>query len=231
MIKVIFLDIDNTLLSFSGYVKETMRKGFAEYGLKPYNDSMYGVFERINNYLWSRIEQGTLTFAELMKVRWNMIFDALGIRFDGELFEAYFGESLFSSAVPEDGAAEMLAYLSKEYTLCAASNGPYEQQLNRLRVGGMFDYFTHFFISEKIGAPKPGREFFDACFRTLRESGYPALMPGETMIIGDSISSDIAGGKAYGIRTCLYHPADRPAIDTEDADFVISGLHEIKLIL
>ena len=29
MIQVVLIDIDNTLLSFSGYVKETMREGFA----------------------------------------------------------------------------------------------------------------------------------------------------------------------------------------------------------
>ena len=34
MIQVVLIDIDNTLLSFSGYIKEAMRDGFAQYGLK-----------------------------------------------------------------------------------------------------------------------------------------------------------------------------------------------------
>ena len=34
MIKVVLVDIDNTLLSFTGYVKEAMREGFSFYGLK-----------------------------------------------------------------------------------------------------------------------------------------------------------------------------------------------------
>lgn len=29
MIQVVLIDIDNTLLSFSGYIKEAMRDGFA----------------------------------------------------------------------------------------------------------------------------------------------------------------------------------------------------------
>ena len=36
MIKVALIDIDNTLLSFTGYVKEAMREGFSFFGLKPY---------------------------------------------------------------------------------------------------------------------------------------------------------------------------------------------------
>lgn len=39
MIKVVFLDVDDTLLSFSEYVKQAMRDGFKKYGLKPYTDS------------------------------------------------------------------------------------------------------------------------------------------------------------------------------------------------
>ena len=52
LVKVIFIDIDNTLLSFTGYVKDAMREGFNYFGLKPYTETMFPVFERINNSLW-----------------------------------------------------------------------------------------------------------------------------------------------------------------------------------
>ena len=44
MLKVILFDIDNTLLSFDGYVEEAMRSGFREFGIGPYEDSKPGVF-------------------------------------------------------------------------------------------------------------------------------------------------------------------------------------------
>lgn len=34
--KAIFIDIDNTLLDFDAYVRESMRAGFACFGLRPY---------------------------------------------------------------------------------------------------------------------------------------------------------------------------------------------------
>ncbi len=231
MIKVVFIDIDNTLLSFSGYVKEAMRDGFAQFGFKPYTEAMFPVFEKINNRLWGQLEQGTLSYEELIKIRWNMIFKELGIAFDGQVFEEYFREKLFYSAVPEQGAVELLEYLSRRYVLCAASNGPYEQQINRLRIAKMHDYFAHFFISSRIGAQKPNRAFFDYCFRELRTSGFPELLPEETMIIGDSISSDISGGNAYGMHTCLYQKHTVPDADISGADHVAASLNEIERIL
>ena len=43
---------------------------------------------------------------------------------------------LHESAVPVAGAREMLEHLHGKYRLCAASNGPYAQQVNRLRARG-----------------------------------------------------------------------------------------------
>ncbi len=231
MIKVVFIDIDNTLLSFTDYVKESMREGFPSFGLKPYTEAMFPTFKRINNALWRRLEQGMLTLEELEKCRWDLIFKELGIDFDGVTFEAYFKERLYYSAIPEKGAEDMLKYLSRRYTLCVASNGPYEQQMNRLRIGKMNAYFTHYFISSRIGAQKPSRQFFDRCFGILREAAFPDLVPEEGIIIGDSVSSDISGGFDYGMHTCLYQKGDMPIHGSPKAEYVISSLAEIENIL
>lgn len=81
LIKVILIDIDNTLLSFTGYVKEAMREGFSYFGLKPYTEDMFPVFERINNSLWRQLEQGALTFEELIDCRWDLFFKELDIHY------------------------------------------------------------------------------------------------------------------------------------------------------
>ena len=142
-----------------------------------------------------------------------------------------FRDRLFYSAVPEDGAVDLLKYLSSKYTLCAASNGPYEQQINRLKIGEMDEYFTCCFISSQIGAQKPGRQFFDHCFRVLRETEYPDLAPEEVIIIGDSISSDISGGRDYGMHTCLYQKSENSERSDHGAEHVVKSLAEIKNIL
>lgn len=231
MIKAVFIDIDDTVFSFSGFVKKAMRDGFEKFGLKPYTDEMYPIFEKINNELWRRVELNKLTIQQLCKIRWNMIFERINISFDGTEFENYFCEELHQSAVFEPHALELLNYLKDGYILCAASNGPYEQQYNRLKVGGIDTYFSHIFISSAIGAKKPDKEFFDYCFSKLRRSGCDSLLPEETIIIGDSLTSDIAGGRNYGMKTCLYTKGKEYDSDYKPADYIVSDLSDIMKIL
>ena len=231
MIKAVFLDIDNTLLSFSGYVKEAMRDGFAQFGLKPYTEDMFEVFEGINTGLWQQLERGELSFEGLMAVRWQRIFAALDIDFDGPTFEQYFREKLFVSAVPMPHAKELLEYLHGRYVLCVASNGPLEQQRNRLRIADMARYFSHVFVSGDLGVQKPEREFFVRCFDRLRAAELPELQPEETIIIGDSLSSDMAGGLAFGMHTCLYHPGGVPDNCPAEIGHIVTDLSEIRQFL
>lgn len=208
MIKAVFLDIDDTLLSYMGYVRECMQTGFRKFGIGTYREAMLPVFEQVSGSLWRQLEHGELTFDELCDIRWQLVFDRLGIDFDGPTFEKYFGENLVWSAIPMPGAAELVDYLSGRYVLCAASNGPYEQQVNRLKIAGMYDSFSHTFVSSQVGAQKPDAAFFDRCFEVLRASELPGLRPEETALIGDSMTSDIAGGVGYGMHTYLLQ-ADR----------------------
>ena len=147
MLKVVMFDIDNTLLSFDEYVKESMRNGFEKFEIGTYKDEMFETFTEVNTGLWHTLEKGEINFEQLKKNRWNMIFERLGISADGVVFEKYFRECLFESAIPIDGAIELLDYLRGKYTLCVASNGPYLQQMNRLKICDMSPYFSDFFIS------------------------------------------------------------------------------------
>ncbi len=225
--KAIFIDIDNTILSFDEYVKNTMQTGFKKYGLKLFEPQMQSVFNKINNRLWKMIEDKQLTFEELSKIRWNTIFDALEIDFDGVVFEKYFRDSLYDSAIPVDGAYDMLDYLKGKYVLCAASNGPFEQQIHRLKLANMHKYFDCICISERAGAAKPSEKFFDYAFEKLNEGRKDIISPNESVIIGDSLTSDIEGGIRYGMKTCLYSKK----LKNTNADWEISRLEQIKDIL
>ena len=235
MIRVLFIDIDNTLLDFDGYVRETMKKGFQKFDLKPYTEEMFPVFRRINTELWQEIEDGKLTLAELTKIRWSRILETLNIDFDGIRFEDYFREGLFHSAIPIDGAMEMLSYLEKRYLLCAASNGPYEQQRNRLKKAGMDPFFSHFFISERIGVSKPAEAFFTRSIQELNEAlihrGEDPATPSEIMIIGDSLTSDMAGGQKSGLKTCLFDRERKYKKEDLAVDHIICDLREVSSIL
>lgn len=231
MPKVIFMDVDDTLLSFDGYVKEAMEQGFRYFGLKAYEPWMFDTFTEINNGFWLQIEQGTLSFEELKKERWNTVFAALDISFDGPTFETYFRDHLNDSAIPEPGALEILGYLHEKYILCAASNGPFEQQKHRLAIAGMTPFFEHLFVSENIGAQKPSKDFFDEAFRRLNRERTEPLCPKDSVMIGDSLTSDMAGGKEYGMMTCFYNRKNRSVPEGREPDIMVCSLSEIAQYL
>lgn len=216
--KAFFLDVDNTLLDFDEYVRTSIRDGFAFFQLHTACSDPYAVFTEENNKLWRRIEDGSLTFEGLEQIRWNIIFDKLGIDFDGPRFEQYFREALNESAIPVAGALELACLLHECGLVCAASNGPYYQQVHRLELAGMSKCFDYYFISERLGASKPAPEFFERGFSLLNEGRGIPIQPSECLIIGDSLTSDIAGGKAIGMDTCFYNHSCIPE----------SKIHEYK---
>lgn len=228
MIKVIMFDIDNTLLSFDGYVKSTMKSGFEYFGLGEYNDGMFEVFTRVNGGLWKALERGELNFEELQKIRWNRIFEALGIRGDGISFEKYFRDNIYDNAILESNALEIIKYLSEKYLLCVASNGPFDQQINRLKVGGLYKYFKGFFMSEEVGHSKPSTSFFEICLERLNKLSDEVYSPSDIAIVGDSLSSDIAGGVNFGMTTCYYNPKQNSVPDNIKIDYTINDLIELK---
>ena len=192
---------------------------------------MFDVFTSINTELWLSIEKGEIDLKELQRIRWNRIFESLGISADGIAFEKYFRQCLFESAIEENGALDLVKYLYGKYILCAVSNGPYLQQVNRLRLGGMLPYFTHLFISEEIGYSKPSQEFFTTCMSRLNEKNNQEIMPCDIMIIGDSLSADMAGGIKMGMQTCYYNPHNKSIPCKMNIDYIVTSLKDIEYIL
>lgn len=223
MIKNIFLDIDNTILDFDKCAASSIKAGFKEYGLE-FSEKVREVFTRINNGLWAEIERGTLTKQGLYDVRWNRIFEELGIEADGGSFEHTFKAGLAESAETVDGAHELLEYLAPRYRVCAASNGPRREQENRLARAKMTEYFDFIFTSEGVGAEKPDKAFFDGCFACMKDA-----QTDETVIIGDSPTADIDGGRAYGLTTIWYN--HKGSAEKSRADFTVNKLADIVGVL
>ncbi len=230
MIKAVFIDIDDTLLSFQEYTRQAMREGFPKFGIGTYTEDMFPLFHRYNGDLWRALERGELTYERLLKIRWNYIFEHLGLHGDGEAFEDYFKGELFHNAIVIPGAMELLEYLRGKVLICAASNGPNGQQQNRLKISGMMPYFDALFISEEMGCSKPSTAYFDECFRRLRALTGEEIRPDEVLMLGDSMTSDI-GGAAYGLKTCLYRPEYGGEPLDPKPDYIITDLLEMKEIL
>ena len=124
------------------------------------------------------------------------------------------------------GAWEAVQNLHRKYRLFLASNGTAHVQAQRLRDTGLQQYFEDIFISEELGADKPSREFFARSFARI-----PDFDPSRAMIVGDSLTSDILGGKNAGIATCWVNPHGKKAPEDIQPDYEISSIAELEALL
>lgn len=225
MIKCVLIDIDNTLLDFHKCSREAMLISAENFGIV-FPENYFEIFTVINNSLWEKIEKGELTRQGLFKIRWNMIFEEMGIGADGVLFEDDFRKNIKQSAIPIEGAEEMLKYLSEKYYVCVASNSEFAQQEKRLSKAGMLPFIKKIFTSEEIGFAKPSEEFFAHCKNEL-----PDFRKDEIMVIGDSVKADIEGANSFGFKTCWFNFGKEPHEKCRIADYIVDSLSEIKNIL
>ena len=224
--KAILLDVDNTLLDFNLCAKEAMIQTFSLWKLS-YKEEMFPIFLECNDFLWEEIEKNHITREELYKIRWKMIFEKLGILgIDHVAFDAHFRKGIGESAVPIDGAYVLLEYLARKYILCIASNASHARQVKRLKKANMMPYVAHLFSSEQIGHPKPEEAFFDACLANLA-----GIKREEVVVIGDSLSADIAGGKRSGMQTIWFNYKHEKSSGVYHPDYTVDDLTDILNIL
>ena len=120
----------------------------------------------------------------------------------------------------------MLEYLYTRYDLYLASNGTDSVQTGRIAAAGIEKYFKGLFISQRLGYDKPKIEYFEQCFRRI--DGFKKE---ECIIVGDSPSSDILGGKNAGILTCRYNPKHLPNPENTIPDYEITTLSEFAPLI
>ncbi len=224
MIKYVLIDIDNTLLDFDKCAQTAIKNACNLHGIT-YERRIYDAFSVINENFWKQIERGELTKDELHRIRWQTIFNHVGVNCDGQEFEKTFRKQVTETAETVDGAKDLLVYLSQKYTVGIASNAAHSQQVHRLEMAGLKDYIDKFFVSWDIGFDKPSKKFYDACVNGF---GNP---PRESIImIGDSITADIEGGINSGLKTCWFNKTGAPVPNLK-IDYVVNELSEIKSFL
>ena len=102
------------------------------------------------------------------------------------------------------------------------TNGITRVQKARLRESPLAPLIAGIFVSEEAGAAKPSPAYFDYVFARIGEDRRR-----DCLIVGDSLTSDMAGGIAAGIDTCWYNPARRALPPGMRVTFRISSLEQL----
>ena len=225
MIEFLFLDLDDTILDFKKAEYIAIGKTIADFGVEP-TDEVRHRYHLINKWHWEQLELGTMTRAEILVGRFKVLFDELGVTVDAEKVARTYEKNLGTGHWFLPGAEEAVESLSKKYRLFLASNGTASVQKGRMTSANLYRFFEQVFVSQELGHNKPSKEYFDAAFARI-----PGFDPEKCLMVGDSLTSDILGGKNAGLRTVWVNPAHALARPDIVPDYEIESLSQLEELL
>ncbi len=196
----LLFDLDNTLLDFYDAEKTAFLNTCKIFDLD-FSEANYTEYRKINKKWWSAYEKGECTKQEITTNRFKDYLEFIGKTGDPALIHKTYVSSLSLGKKTMDGALEVLKYFKeKGCTILVVTNGVATTQQKRLENQPINEYIDGVFISDAIGYPKPKKEYFEAVERL---SGV--IFDSKTIIIGDSLTSDIQGGININIDTCYFN--------------------------
>ncbi len=223
--KYLLFDADETLFDF----KKAERHGLSETLRQvngPVNPEIIQEYHVYNDSLWKALERGEITKAALKTDRFRHLIDMFHIQgtTPEEMADKY-QHNLAQGCYLLPGAREVLANLSRKYHCSIVTNGIAYVQHTRFNGSGLQPYIEHLFISDEMGVQKPAAAFFKMVLEQL------AAEPGECLVIGDSLSSDMLGAYNAGLPKCLYNRTGKPHNASFPIEYEIHSLEELYGIL
>ncbi len=198
--KWIIFDADGTLFDYDGAEFDAITNTFKEFSLIPPKNTI-SLYRSINESLFKRLEQGDIVLDELIKERFIRLFQKIDVLVNADDFSRIYLKNLSHSSRLLPEASDVVRKLSADVSLMILTNGISTVQRPRLKRSIISPFIKDIIISDEEGYAKPSSEIFQITFRRM---GFPGLE--EVLMVGDSLTSDIAGGNNYGIDTCWIRP-------------------------
>lgn len=216
----LLLDLDHTLLDSDASERLAFDHALASAGVAAPGHYL-PAYDGINRALWARVERGEIRAADVRTARFAQLIAATGIDASAEALADAFAGGLGAYGELYPGVRDVLDALVAEPTVSLAlvTNGLSEVQRARIDRLGLGRYFDVIAISSELGTAKPAAAIFEIALAGL---GAPARS--SALMVGDSLTSDIQGGRNAGIATCWYNPQRRPGSPDGLVDHEITTL-------
>ena len=234
--KYLIFDADHTLLNYHADERAAFQKLYEELGM-PFTEERAAFSRRASEEEWTAAGMYDV-HSERIQKRYHALYREHVVDIFKRVFERYpcpktdvtfswaaekFLKNLESVGRLMDGAETLIPLLSQKYALCIATNGL--SGIQRGRLADVAKYFQGVYISEEVGVIKPLPAFFAYILQDLHAKKEECLM------IGDSLTSDMAGAKAAGIDCCWFSHRGQKNETGFVPDYEILSLFELNEIL
>lgn len=219
--RTLLMDADNTLMDFGRSEREALIAALRAVNVCASEELIHG-YSAINDAMWKRLERGEIDKIALRTQRFYAFCEAYGVVADPELLAAEYLKSLATQSFLMDGVLEVCKALADHCRLYIITNGIAQVQHGRLDSSPIRRYFSDVFISDELGVEKPNKAYFDRVAERI-----PDFDPQTTLVVGDSLTSDMAGGIGAGLDTCWLNPTGKPLPEDTPVTYVISRPEEL----
>ena len=213
----LLFDLDHTLLDFDTAEEVALTQFLQDQGVQDIQ-AFKDYYKPMNQGLWKDLEQKKISKKDLINSRFAIAFAHFGRDVDGEEMALRYQDYISQQGQTFAGAEDLLTKLvERGYQIYGATNGVTAIQQGRLKQSSITPYFKEIFISEQLGTQKPEVAFYEKISNLI-----PGFAKEQALMIGDSLTADIAGGNAAGIDTVWYNPDHKentsPAVPTYEVD-------------
>lgn len=221
-IKAAVFDIDNTLIDFWKFKNKCIDSSInamIKAGLKIRKDEarkiIYGLFREFGmeyKYIFQKF-----LIKVIGKIDYRLLSHAL----------LAYRKTRSDLLVPYPGVRETIEKLKKRFKIAIISDAPKEKAWLRLVLMGIDNMFDVIVTFEDTGKRKPSKLPFLVALKKLR------VKPEEALFVGDSISKDMVGAKAVGMKTALalYGRTLIPRKKPKEVDYMIKKISDLIKIL
>lgn len=219
----VLFDLDHTLLDSDASELAAFDHTMALAGVGD-GRAHLATYLTLNKALWARVERGELSPDEVRVQRFTEFVGVTGVDADPAAMAEWFVDGLADNGELYDGARAVLEALAGRCRMALVTNGLSTVQRRRVERLGIAPYFEAVVISAEVGCSKPSPAIFELCFGQLG-----GIERERAVMIGDSLSADVAGGLAAGIDTCWYN---RHGVDHDhDATYEVRSLYDVTEVL
>ena len=223
--RTILFDADGTLFDFAMAEHCAMAETLKHFSL-PENEDIHREYSEANAEQWALLEKKLVTRAQLKTNRFQNFCRRIGVSRNAADMADYYEASLSKKRFLISGAEDTCRYLSQSCDLYIVTNGFIRIQMGRFGASPISQYLKNIFISEEIGIEKPDAKFFEYVATQI-----PNFSKESTLIVGDSLSSDMQGGINFGIDTCWFNPERKEKSESMELTNVIYSLSQLPNII
>lgn len=225
---LLLCDADDTLFDFGKAEENAFADACAAMGFAA-SGELLAIYSVINEALWKLLEQGGITQKVLRVRRFEQFLEKIGkTELDAQAMSDAFVESLGRQSVPIDGAIEAIARWSRMLPVIIVTNGIAKVQHNRMNGSEVRHYIRGMVISEEVGAAKPDPRMLEVGMEMAGITDRSRVL-----MLGDSLSSDMAAAANAGVDACWYNPKKNvnkkglpiryEIMDLDDVDSILMG--------